>query len=187
LAAQTHPGEDETILPAHDLLRARFADLLTIIVPRHIERAPDIEMLCGARVVRRRSSGQAITTDTAIYIADTLGEMGLFYRLAPFCFIGATLVPMGGHNPLEPAALNCAVLAGPHTANAVRAFDAVLSAQGFGRVHNSSDIAREAARLLTDPDAATQAGVAAARGAATLSGAVDRTITALKALLDART
>jgi 3-deoxy-D-manno-octulosonic-acid transferase len=187
LAAQTHPGEDETILPAHDLLRARFPALLTIIVPRHIERAPDIEMLCGARVVRRRSSGQAITTDTAIYIADTLGEMGLFYRLAPFCFIGATLVPMGGHNPLEPAALNCAVLAGPHTANAVRAFDAVLSAQGFGRVHNSSDIAREAARLLTDPDAAAQAGVAAARGAATLSGAVDRTITALKALLDART
>lgn len=187
LAAQTHPGEDETILPAHDLLRARFADLLTIIVPRHIERAPDIEMLCGARVVRRRSSGQTIAADTAIYIADTLGEMGLFYRLAPFCFVGATLVPMGGHNPLEPAALNCAVLAGPHTANAVRAFDAVLSAQGFGRVHNSSDIAREAARLLTDPDAAAQAGVAAARGAATLSGAVDRTITALKALLDART
>jgi 3-deoxy-D-manno-octulosonic-acid transferase len=186
LAAQTHPGEDETILPAHDLLRARFPDLLTVIVPRHIERAPDIEMLCGARPVRRRSRGQTITTDTAIYIADTLGEMGLFYRLAPFCFIGATLVPMGGHNPLEPAALNCAVLAGPHTANAARAYEAVLSAQGFGQVHNSSDIAREAARLFGNPEAAAQAGAAAARGAATLSGAVDRTIIALKALLDAR-
>ena len=186
LAAQTHPGEDETILPAHDQLKARFPDLLTIIVPRHIERAPDIEMLCGARPARRRSSGQPITADTAIYIADTLGEMGLFYRLSPFCFIGATLVPMGGHNPLEPAALNCAVLAGPHTVNAARAFEAVLSAQGFGTVHNSGDIAREAARLFTNPDAAAQAGAAAARGAATLSGAVDRTATALKALLDAR-
>jgi 3-deoxy-D-manno-octulosonic-acid transferase len=186
LAAQTHPGEDETVLPAHDLLKARFPDLLTIIVPRHVERAADIAMLGGTRGVARRSTGQAITADTAIYIADTLGELGVFYRLSPFCFIGATLVPMGGHNPLEPAALNCAVLAGPHTANAARAFDAVLSAQGFGRVHNSADIAREAARLFAAPDVAAEAGAAAARGAATLSGAVDRTIIALKVLLDAR-
>ncbi len=78
------------------------------------------------------------------------------------------------------------MLAGPHTANAVRGYDAVLSAQGFGRVHNSGDIAREASRLFTDPDAAAQAGAAAARGAATLSGAVDRSIIALKGLLDAR-
>lgn len=186
LAAQTHPGEDETILPAHDLLRTQFPDLLTILVPRHIERAPDIAMLCGARASKRRSSGEAITADTAIYIADTLGEMGLFYRLAPFCFIGGTLVPLGGHNPLEPAALHCAVLAGPHSANAASAYDAVLSAQGFGRVHNSADIAREATRLLQDRDAAVQAGEAAARGGATLSGAVDRTVNALKTLLDAR-
>ncbi len=186
LAAQTHPGEDETILPAHDLLRRQFPDLLTILVPRHIERAPDIAMLCGARPSRRRSSGEAITADTAIYIADTLGEMGLFYRLAPFCFIGGTLVPLGGHNPLEPAALHCAVLAGPHTANAASAYDAILSAQGFGRVHNSADIVRETTKLLQDRDAAAQAGEAAARGGAALSGAVDRTITALKTLLDAR-
>ncbi len=186
LAAQTHPGEDETILPAHDLLRAQFPNLLTILVPRHIERAQDLAMLCGTRANKRRSSGEPITADTAIYIADTLGEMGLFYRLAPFCFVGGTLVPLGGHNPLEPAALHCAVLAGPHTANAASAYDAVLSAQGFGRVHNSGDIAREAMRLLQDRDAAAQAGEAAARGATTLSGAVDRTVNALKTLLDAR-
>src|ERR1700742_4896487 len=80
LAAQTHPGEDETILPAHDLLRARFPDLLTIIVPRHVERAGDIAMLCDTRASVRRSSGEAITDGTTIYIADTLGELGLFYR-----------------------------------------------------------------------------------------------------------
>lgn len=186
LAAQTHPGEDETILPAHDLLRMQFPDLLTILVPRHIERAHDLAMLCGTRANERRSSGEPITADTAIYIADTLGEMGLFYRLATFCFVGGTLVPLGGHNPLEPAALHCAVLAGPHTANAASAYDAVLSAQGFGRVHNSADIVREAKRLLQDRDVAAQAGEAAARGGATLSGAVDRTITALKTMLDAR-
>jgi 3-deoxy-D-manno-octulosonic-acid transferase len=186
LAAQTHPGEDETILPAHDLLRARFPDLLTILIPRHTGRGADLEMLCGTRAAKRRSAGGRITSQTAIYIADTMGEMGLFYRLAPFCFLGGSLVPLGGHNPLEPAALHCAVLAGPHTQSAPTAFDAIFREQGFGRVTSSADIAREAARLLADPAAAKAAGDAAARGAATLSGAVDRTIVHLNQMLDAR-
>jgi 3-deoxy-D-manno-octulosonic-acid transferase len=186
LAAQTHPGEDETLLPAHDLLRRQFPDLLTILVPRHTGRGADLEMLCGSRAHRRRSAGGRITSQTAIYIADTMGEMGLFYRLAPFCFLGGSLVPLGGHNPLEPAALKCAVLAGPHTRSAPTAYDAIFAAQGFGRVASSTDIAREAARLLSDPAAAAAAGEAAAQGAATLAGAVDRTVTHLKKLLDAQ-
>ena len=127
----------------------RFPDLLTIIVPRHTERGADIAMLCGTRAasapLRRRARSRR---DTAIYIADTMGELGLFYRLAPFCFLGGTLVPMGGHNPLEPAALHCAVLAGPHAPARAGAYEAILGAQGFGRVATSADIAREAARLL---------------------------------------
>jgi 3-deoxy-D-manno-octulosonic-acid transferase len=186
LAAQTHPGEDETILPAHDMLRAQFPGLLTILVPRHVERGGEIEMLCGARPCRRRSRGELPDAATAIYIADTMNEMGLFYRLAPFCFIGATLVPLGGHNPLEPAALHCAILSGPHNANNPAAFGAVLEAQGFGRVRTSADIAREAARLLADKSAAMAAGDAAARGAATLAGAVSHTVSALRTLLHAR-
>ena len=186
LAAQTHPGEDETILPAHDLLRARFPDLLTILVPRHTARGADLEMLCGARAHRRRSAGGQISPQTAVYIADTMGEMGLFYRLAPFCFLGGTLVPLGGHNVLEPASLHCAVLAGPHTSSAPRAYEAVLQAQGFGRVLSSSDIAREAEQLLGDPALARAAADAAARGAAALAGAVERTQAALRTMLDAR-
>jgi 3-deoxy-D-manno-octulosonic-acid transferase len=186
LAAQTHPGEDETVLPAHDLLRGDFPDLLTILVPRHTARAQDLEMLCGTRAFRRRSTGGQISDQTAIYIADTMGEMGLFYRLAPFCFLGGTLVPLGGHNVLEPAQLHCAVLAGPHTQNAPRAYDAVLGSQGFGRISSSADLAREAARLLGDAAAAQAAGEAAARGAASQSGAVLRTLQALKSLFDAR-
>jgi 3-deoxy-D-manno-octulosonic-acid transferase len=185
LAAQTHPGEDETVLPAHDLLRADFPDLLTILVPRHTGRGADLEMLCGPRAHARRSTGKDITGQTAIYIADTMGELGLFYRLAPFCFLGGTLVPMGGHNVLEPAQLRCAVLAGPHTQNAPGAFDAVLQAQGFGRIASSAELAREAGRLLRDPAAAREAGDAAAHGAAGLSGAVARTMQALKGLFDA--
>jgi len=186
VAAQTHPGEDETVLPAHDQLRAQFPDLLTVLVPRHTARGADLEMLCGSRAFRRRSSGGQVGTQTAIYIADTMGELGLFYRLVPFCFLGGTLVPLGGHNVLEPAQLHCAVLAGPHTQSAPRAFEAVLNAQGFGRIASSADLAREAGRLLGDANAAREAGDAAARGAASLSGAVARTIQALKCLIDAR-
>ena len=185
LAAQTHPGEDETILPAHDQLRVRFPDLLTIIVPRHVERGPDIAMLCGARPNARRAADEPVTANTAIYIADTMNELGLFYRLPSFCFLGGTLVPMQGHNPLEPAVLNCAVLAGPSRANSARAFEAVLGAQGFGSVQTSADIAREAERLLSNPQTAHTAGAAAAKGAASLSGAVEKTIMAVKSLLGA--
>ena len=144
-------------------------------------------MLCGARGAARRALGDPITAATSVYVADTLGEMGLFYRLSPFCFLGATLVPKGGHNPLEPALLNCAVLAGPHRDNARLAFAAVLDAQGFGTVESSADIARAAERLLSDPQAAARAGEAARTGAVTLQGAVAKSIALLKEMLDART
>src|SRR5690606_21695001 len=111
---------------------------------------------------------------------------GLFYRLSPFCFLGGSLVPLGGHNPLEPALLRCAVLAGPHRDNARDAFLAVLGAQGFGTVEASTDIAREAARLLADPDAAARAGEAARAGAMTLQGAVEKSVVQLKGMIDAR-
>ena len=183
LAAQTHAGEDETILPAHDALRQAFPDLLTIIVPRHTVRGENIAMLCGPRPSARRSLQQPVTPLTAVYIADTMGELGLFYRLAPFCFLGGSLVPMGGHNPQEPAALGCAVLAGPHLKNSAAAHDAIFAAQGFGPVASSTDIAREAGRLIADPDAARQAGEAARQGAATLRGAVAKSAALLEELL----
>ena len=185
IAAQTHPGEDETVLPAHDLLRVHFPDLLTIIVPRHPLRGPDIAMLCGARQPARRAGGDQIGDDTQVYIADTLGELGLFYRLAKFCFIGGTLVPLGGHNPLEPAVLHCAILAGPDRTSAEGAYQAILSAQGFGDVASSADIARQARKLLENPALAVQTGEAAARGAATQAGAVARTIAVLEGMIHA--
>ena len=183
LAAQTHPGEDETILPAHDTLRTSYPDLLTIIVPRHPSRGAEIAELCATRRSRRRSKGETIASDTAVYIADTMGELGLFYRLATFAFVGGSLVPLGGHNPLEPARLHCAVLAGTHTFNSSSAYRAVLDAQGIGRVTTSGDIATMAKRLLDDPVQAKALGDAAARGALTLGGAVEKTYDAVSALL----
>jgi 3-deoxy-D-manno-octulosonic-acid transferase len=183
LAASTHPGEDETILPAYDILKAKFPGLLAIIVPRHAERGPEIAMLCGMRAVVRRALGAEPAADTAIYIADTMGELGLFYRVAQFVFMGGSLVPHGGQNPLEPARLQLAVLAGPHTENFVRAYDAILTMQGTGRVHTSGEIAALAADLLTDTAKTKSLGEAAARGADLLGGAVEKTRAAVEALL----
>ena len=183
LAAQTHPGEDETILPAHDALRRTHPDLLTIIVPRHTTRGPDIAMLCDVRKSARRAAGEVIAPDTAVYIADTMGELGLFYRLASLAFVGGTLVPAGGHNPLEAARLNCAVMAGSHTFNSVSAYAAIFAAQGLGLVQSSTDIAALAGRAFSDPDFARALGEAAARGAATLGGAMAKTLAVVDAFL----
>ena len=187
LAAQTHPGEDETVLPAHDLLRVRFPELLTILVPRHTARGADLEMLCGTRAWKRRSSGGRISPQTAVYIADTMGELGLFYRLSRFCFLGGTLVPLGGHNVLEPAALHCAVLAGPNTANAARAFEAASwkpSSSAWSPAAPTSRAKRRACWKI--PLLPRRQGMLPRAGAATQSGAVARTAAALAAMLDAR-
>jgi 3-deoxy-D-manno-octulosonic-acid transferase len=183
VASSTHAGEDETLLPASDALRREFPDLLTIIVPRHPERGNDIAMLCGTRSNARRSEGREPSNDIAIYIADTIGELGLFYRLAPFAFVGGSLIAHGGQNPLEPARLGCAVLAGPHTANFASAYEAIFAAQGGGCVAISREVVELASQLLKNPAAAKRMGEAAARAAASLGGAVERTRIAVEALL----
>ncbi|MBS0279495.1 MAG: 3-deoxy-D-manno-octulosonic acid transferase [Proteobacteria bacterium] len=186
LAAQTHPGEDETILPAHDALRATHPDLLTILVPRHTERGADIAMLCGSRPVRQRSKDELPDAQTAIYVADTMGELGLFYRLAPFCFVGGTLVPIGGHNPLEAARLHCGPLFGPHTESFSQAYDTLLARHGGLRVGSTREIAEAAQSLFADPARARAMGDAAALASAELGGAVAKTLATIEALLDAR-
>jgi len=183
VAAQTHPGEDETILPAHDRLRGDFPDLLTIIVPRHIERGADIAMLSGTRSAKQRSKGELPDYGTAIYVADTLNELGLFYRIGGPAFVGGTLVPVGGHNPLEPARLERPVLAGPHIENSRTAFEAIFNEQGAGPVSSVAEIAAFTGKLLKDPAEMRRMGAAAARGAAKLGGAVERTIKVIQNLL----
>jgi 3-deoxy-D-manno-octulosonic-acid transferase len=140
-------------------------------------------MLCGTRTNARRSEGREPSNDIAIYIADTIGEMGLFYRLAPFAFVGGSLISHGGQNPLEPARLGCAVLAGPHTGNFANAYEAIFAAQGGGLVATSGEIAALASQLLKNSAEAKRMGEAAERAAASLGGAVERTRIAVEALL----
>jgi 3-deoxy-D-manno-octulosonic-acid transferase len=183
LAASTHPGEDETILPAHDILRREYPDLLTIIVPRHPARAPDIAMLCGTRAVLRRSEPALPKPDTAVYIADTIGELPLFYTIAPFAFVGGSLVPHGGQNPLEAARLERAVMAGPHRENFSLIYSAIFAAQGRGGILSCAEIVALARRWLNDPAECMATGAAAAGAAILLGGALTKTRRAVEALL----
>ncbi|HEX3429341.1 MAG TPA: 3-deoxy-D-manno-octulosonic acid transferase [Rhizomicrobium sp.] len=183
LAASTHPGEDETVLPAHDVLRQNFPDVLTILVPRHPVRGSEIAMLCGTRTFKRRSENELPGSDTAVYIADTIGELAMFYRVARFAFIGGSLIPRGGQNPLEAAKLERAVMAGPHTDNFAGVYDTIFAAQAAGRVHSCAEIVALAERWFVDAEAARRAGCAAAGAAAALGGALEKTRAAIEQML----
>ena len=185
LATNTHPGEDELLLEVHDRLRQRFPSLLTIIAPRHAERGAEIAALCGTRAHALRSLGQQPDGRIEIYIADTMGELGLFYRLAPFAFVGKSLAAQGGQNPLEVARLGAAVIAGPHTDNFREAYDVIFAAQGSGRVASVEALEVLVAQLLGDPTKAHAMGKAAENAVEALGGALERTRIAVEDMLHA--
>lgn len=150
LAAATHPGEDAQVIAAHRHLLADFPDLATIIVPRHPARGAAIAALASGLPVALRSKRQE-PVPGGVYIADTLGELGLFYRLCPIAYVGGSLVPIGGHNMLEAARLGCAVLTGPHTANFAEAVAVLRGADALGVVADSAALGAALRRLLADP------------------------------------
>lgn len=180
LAASTHPGEEKKIEEAHALLAATRPNLLTIIVPRHPERGADIlsgiDKRFGAGL---RSRQDAITPKTGIYIADTLGELGLFYRLSEIVFMGGSLVKHGGQNPLEPARLSCTVLTGPHTHNFFETYYRLELVRGCLRVKNTQDLAAQVATLLSQPAKAQALQAAAKNWLAEESGATGRLLAQL--------
>jgi len=153
LAASTHAGEEDTAAAAHRALKRRWPDILTIIVPRHPVRAGTIAaMLKGEGFsVARRSLAEPIEAATEIYLGDTLGELGLFYRLAGVAFIGGSLVPMGGHNPLEAALLDCALLHGPDMSNCAAIARDLAAAGAALTVRDDAELAAAVAQLIGDP------------------------------------
>src|SRR3546814_907857 len=118
LAASTHPGEEKIVGETQRALKARLPGLITLLAPRHPHRAGQIrrELEALGLVVAQRSRGEPIDPATDVYLADSIGELGLWYRLAEVVFVGGSLVAHGGQNLLEPAKLDCAILAGPHPA-----------------------------------------------------------------------
>jgi 3-deoxy-D-manno-octulosonic-acid transferase len=153
LAASTHDGEEQAAAAAHRALKSRWPDLLTLIVPRHPARAGAVAALLRSEglSVARRSLAEPITPAIDIYLGDTLGELGLFYRLAGIAFIGGSLVPLGGHNPLEAALLDCAVLHGPDMSNCAAIARDLAAAGAALTVHDARELGDTLARLLADP------------------------------------
>ena len=199
LAASTHPGEEAQVARAHRLLRAALPDLLTIVAPRHPDRGPALAQALAAELdaelapepgqtaggIALRSAGALPEAGTALYVADTLGELGLLYRVAGVALIGGSLVPHGGQNPLEAARLDCPVLLGPHTGNFTAIADRMLAAGAALRVADSAALAEAAAAVLTDADRARSMTSAAARIATDAGALPDRIAAAIDALLPA--
>lgn len=175
LAASTHDGEDQAVIDAHRALAGRHPNLLTIIVPRHPARGPSIEALAAADGLRvaLRSADPAIRPDTEIYIADTVGELGLFYRLSPVAFIGGTLIPHGGQNLLEAAKLGCAVIHGLSMTNFTEIADEMRLAGATEIIEDAAGLAPSVARLLDDPALHAQRVAAASSVAQAKDGILD--------------
>ena len=180
LAASTHAGEDEIAAAAHRQVAAAHPGLLTIVAPRHPVRSDDIAAMARSRGLRvaRRSRGDAVTDSVDFYLADTFGELGIFYELTDVAFIGGSLVEIGGHNPFEAARLDCAILLGPHTANCAAMVEALVSAGAAQTVTDEAALATAISRLLADPALRTEraelAARVATRGLGTLDAVLDR-------------
>jgi 3-deoxy-D-manno-octulosonic-acid transferase len=152
LAASTHAGEEEIAARVHRQVAADHPGLLTIIVPRHPARGNAIHAMLAARGLRvaRRRSSEPITDQTDVYLADTMGELGLFYSLAEIAFVGGSLVAKGGHNPFEAARLDCAVLHGPNIGNCAGMTAELDAAAAAETVSDADSLARAVSALLSD-------------------------------------
>jgi 3-deoxy-D-manno-octulosonic-acid transferase len=152
IAASTHDGEEAQILAAHSRARAQWPDLLLVLLPRHPERFDRVAALCvahGCRVVRR-SERRPCEPGTDVFLADSMGEALLFYAAADIAFVGGSLVPAGGHNPLEPAALARPVLYGPHMFNFEDISRLLHDAGGSRQVQDAGELARAIIDYLND-------------------------------------
>jgi 3-deoxy-D-manno-octulosonic-acid transferase len=190
LAASTHAGEEEVVAAAHRSIAASTPGLLTLLVPRHPERGEAVQAVLAAAGLNssRRSCGEPVTPATDIYVADTLGELGLFYRLAPVAFLGNSLTPPGGgHNPLEAIQLGAAVVTGPEVNNFTDVFARLAQATPGETVIDGGTLASLVATLLADPAATARRAAAQATVLAGLTGALDATLEALKPYLAAKT
>ncbi|MGJ3265590.1 MAG: 3-deoxy-D-manno-octulosonic acid transferase [Salinarimonas sp.] len=185
MAASTHPGEEEAAIAVHRALSKRYPSLLTIIAPRHPNRGPDIAAMAqeSGLVAVRRAEGMQPDRAVDLYVADTIGELGLFYRLAPVVFMGGSLVPHGGQNPIEPAKLGAAILHGPHVHNFTDVYAAIDRARGALPVNDARALAAALTELLSDPGRMRTMGRAGTAAVEALGGALERTIRAMDPFL----
>jgi 3-deoxy-D-manno-octulosonic-acid transferase len=184
-AASTHGDEETTIIASHRRLRAKFPSLLTVIAPRHPQRGPSIAEIATVAGLKAalRSRDELPEADVDVYIADTLGELGLIYRLAPIVFMGGSLTSHGGQNPIEAVKLGAAVLHGPHVWNFAEIYAALDETHGAELVADEEALTDHLAAWLAKPASRAVVAQAAIATIGKLGGALERTLSAIEPYL----
>ena len=186
IAASTHEGEEEIVLEAHRILLEDNPDLLLVLVPRHPQRFQGVrEMVTENRMsVVARTEGKPCAASTQVFLGDTMGELTLFYAASDVAFVGGSLVPIGGHNLLEPAALGLPLLGGPHNFNAQEIADMFVDKGACVLVQDGAGLAAEVSRLYADPERAARLGDAGRDILERNRGALARLMAMIEPLVD---
>jgi 3-deoxy-D-manno-octulosonic-acid transferase len=185
IAASTHGGEDESVLSAHRQLLASHPDTLLILVPRHPERFNSVHDLCvqqGFATVRR-SAKQPVSPEISVLLGDTMGELLFLYALADIAFVGGSLVPNGGHNLLEPAALAKPVLSGPHLFNFLEIAALLRNAHALTEITDAASLSAAVQRLLDQPQLARSMADAGLQVMKANQGALQRLLDGIERLV----
>jgi len=185
LAASTHKGEEEVAASVHQQLAPRLPGLLTIIAPRHPSRVNEVTNTLAAYDLSYclRSSGRLLTADDDVFIADSLGEMGLFFRLSPVTFLGGSLVPIGGHNIVEPMQLGSALIVGPHMQSLRDITLKLVAKSALLQINNADELVLAVQKLLTDSLARAQQVSAAEIALHAESQTLENILTAIRPAL----
>jgi 3-deoxy-D-manno-octulosonic-acid transferase len=160
VAASTHDQEEQQVLEAHAILGKSFPELLLVLVPRHPERFGEVRRLLEQRQFRfaSRTGDRHCAPSRSVFLLDTMGELPLFYAASDIAFVGGSLVPVGGHNLLEPAALGLPVVSGPHVFNAPEIADMFVDKGACEIVADARALAAALGKMVADPDAAAAMG-----------------------------
>lgn len=186
IAASTHEGEEEIVLEAHQRLLQTIPGLLLVLVPRHPQRFQGVrEMIEKQRMrVVTRTDGKPCSASTQVFLGDTMGELTLFYATSDVAFVAGSLVPVGGHNLLEPAALGLPLLSGPQVFNAQEIADMFVTKGACRLVSDAAELAAEVGRLLSDPKSASRLGDAGREILERNRGALARLMAMIDPLVD---
>lgn len=184
--ASTHRGEEDEIIHAHVELRLKYPELLTIIVPRHVNRAEEIRGIARKHNIQSaiHSENKEQSLERAeIYIVDTVGELGTFYRLGGIAFVGGSMIERGGHNILEPAKLGCAVLSGPHTFNFTEITQSFIEANALTIVKDHKDLVQNIHKMFDSPKLLKELQYRSLQISQKQDGIIQHTVSYLSALI----
>lgn len=185
LGASTHEGEESIILDIFISIKKRYPNLLLILVPRHPNRFDKVAEYCTQRgfKVSRRSYQEAVHPETDIYLADTMGELRLLYAASDIVFVGGSLVPIGGHNLIEPAAFELPIISGQYLHNFTLVSELLLAAQALRLVSTPHELMNALDQLLENPSLREQMGKAAYQVFLANKGAVEKHLVVVRSLL----